>query len=203
MATEKRIQLRGIDPLSFYGLQDENLRALEQLFQIDLIGRGQELILRGDDELVGDAERIISELVYMLNKNGSLSPEDIETVFRLSRSPEQRSEEHDLESIVLYTKGGTIKPKTPGQTAYFKSCKKNDIVVAISTSGNSGNVIEGARAAKGRGLKVVALTGYDGGILAKEADIPINVGANNTARVQEVHVMVIHLLCKIIEGILA
>jgi len=135
LADEKRIQLRGIDPIAFYGLQDENLRILEHLFEIKLIGRGQDLILRGDEKLVEQAERVISELIYMLNKNGSLAPDDIETVFRLSQQPDRKAEEHDLNSIVLYTKGGTIKPKTPGQIAYFQSTKKNDIVVAIGPAG--------------------------------------------------------------------
>ncbi|MBN1542092.1 PhoH family protein [candidate division KSB1 bacterium] len=108
---------------------------LERLFQIDLVGRGQELILRGDENLVEEAVRVISELIFMVNKNGSLSADDIETVFRLSQSPDRKAAEHDPDSIVLYTKNGMIKPKTPGQNAYYQSTKKNDIVVAIGPAG--------------------------------------------------------------------
>ncbi|MFH1837508.1 MAG: D-sedoheptulose 7-phosphate isomerase [Candidatus Omnitrophota bacterium] len=76
---------------------------------------------------------------------------------------------------------------------------KNDIAFAISTSGNSKNVIEGVRTAKEKKALVIALTGKDGGVLGKEADIAITVRSNNTARVQEVHVAVIHIICKIVE----
>jgi len=74
-----------------------------------------------------------------------------------------------------------------------------DVAVAISTSGTSGNVIEGARAAKKKGVPVIALTGRTGGELAELADIPIVVKNNNTARIQEVHICIIHTLCKLIE----
>lgn len=74
-----------------------------------------------------------------------------------------------------------------------------DAVVAISTSGESPSVIEAVKAAKAKGVPVIALTGKEGGKLAPLADIPIIVKAKNTARIQEVHIMVIHILCKIIE----
>jgi len=74
-----------------------------------------------------------------------------------------------------------------------------DVAVAISTSGNSRNVLEGALRAKDRGMKVIAITGRDGGKLAPLADTALIVGHDNTARVQEVHVMIIHILCRIIE----
>ncbi|MFH1664641.1 MAG: SIS domain-containing protein [Candidatus Omnitrophota bacterium] len=77
-----------------------------------------------------------------------------------------------------------------------------DVAVAISTSGNSGNILEAVKAARARKTAVIALTGRDGGLLAGEADIPIVVKAESTARIQEVHVMIIHILCKILEDTL-
>jgi D-sedoheptulose 7-phosphate isomerase len=78
-----------------------------------------------------------------------------------------------------------------------------DVAVAISTSGNSPNVIEAARAAREKGIPVIALTGRDGGKLAPLADVPIIVRNANTARVQEVHVLIIHAICKTVEDALA
>lgn len=75
-----------------------------------------------------------------------------------------------------------------------------DVVIAVSTSGNSENVLEGVRLARDKKVQVIALAGRDGGKLAKEADIPIIVRSENTARIQEVHVTIIHILCKIVEG---
>lgn len=74
-----------------------------------------------------------------------------------------------------------------------------DLIVAISTSGNSPNVLEGVKAAKNKALKVIALTGRDGGSLAALADIKIIVKSSNTARIQEIHATIMHVICKIVE----
>ena len=74
-----------------------------------------------------------------------------------------------------------------------------DAVIAISTSGNAVNVIEAVKKAKELGLRTIALTGKDGGALAKLADISFIVPSNNTPRVQEAHILIIHILCELIE----
>ncbi|HBI67879.1 phosphoheptose isomerase [Massilia sp. IC2-278] len=73
-----------------------------------------------------------------------------------------------------------------------------DILLAISTSGNSANVLAAVEAALEREMRVVALTGKDGGALAKlltDADVHINVPHSRTARIQEVHLVAIHCIC--------
>jgi D-sedoheptulose 7-phosphate isomerase len=73
-----------------------------------------------------------------------------------------------------------------------------DILLAISTSGNSKNVLAAAEAALEREMRVVALTGKDGGALGRllsEADVHINVPHARTARIQEVHLVAIHSIC--------
>lgn len=80
-----------------------------------------------------------------------------------------------------------------------------DILLAISTSGNSRNVVQAMKAAHDRGMFVVALTGRDGGEMAlnlAEGDIEIRIPASSTARVQEVHLLVIHCLCDAIDRML-
>jgi D-sedoheptulose 7-phosphate isomerase len=76
--------------------------------------------------------------------------------------------------------------------------RPGDILLAISTSGNSPNVIAAVRAAHERGMRVVALTGRNGGKMAGALtadDVEIRVPAERTARIQEVHLVVIHCLC--------
>lgn len=78
-----------------------------------------------------------------------------------------------------------------------------DVLLAISTSGNSENVVRAIRAAHERGVRVVALTGRDGGTIAQalgEEDIEIRVPAERTCRIQEVHLLVIHCLCDLIDA---
>jgi D-sedoheptulose 7-phosphate isomerase len=83
--------------------------------------------------------------------------------------------------------------------------KEQDVLLAISTSGNSENVIRAIAAAHERGMKVVALTGRDGGKMADiyvPGDVEIRVPAARTARIQEVHLVVIHCLCDLIDATL-
>ncbi|MBT8102686.1 MAG: phosphoheptose isomerase [Gammaproteobacteria bacterium] len=80
-----------------------------------------------------------------------------------------------------------------------------DVLLGISTSGNSENVIRAIHAAHERGMNVVALTGRDGGRMASlfaEGDVEIRVPATRTARIQEVHLVVIHCLCDLIDSAL-
>ena len=80
--------------------------------------------------------------------------------------------------------------------------KSQDVLLAISTSGNSENVIRAIAAAHERGMRVVALTGCDGGRMAdifSKDDVEIRVPATRTARIQEVHLVVIHCLCDVID----
>ena len=80
--------------------------------------------------------------------------------------------------------------------------QSNDVLLAISTSGNSASVMEAMKAAHERDMKIVALTGRDGGAMAdllSAEDIEIRVPADRTARIQEVHLVVIHCLCDYID----
>jgi D-sedoheptulose 7-phosphate isomerase len=78
--------------------------------------------------------------------------------------------------------------------------RKGDVLLAISTSGNSANVLEAAKTAKEMGITVVALTGKDGGKLAPLCDVEVRVPWNGYAdRVQEIHIKVIHSLIDYIE----
>lgn len=77
-----------------------------------------------------------------------------------------------------------------------------DILVAISTSGNSMNIIHAIKAAQDRDMTVISLTGRDGGEAARlltERDIEIRVSAHSTARIQEVHILIIHCICDLID----
>lgn len=80
-----------------------------------------------------------------------------------------------------------------------------DVLLAISTSGNSANVIRAIEAAHEKGLTVVALTGRNGGNIARllqDDDVEIRVPADSTARIQEVHLLTIHCLCHQIDEVL-
>jgi D-sedoheptulose 7-phosphate isomerase len=79
-------------------------------------------------------------------------------------------------------------------------CTANDTVVLISTSGNSPNILEAAKAAKKAGAFCIALTGESGGQVRQIADISIKMPSNSTARIQEAHIAVGHIICQIVES---
>jgi D-sedoheptulose 7-phosphate isomerase len=79
-------------------------------------------------------------------------------------------------------------------------CKPQDVVLAISTSGNSPNVLRCLETAKALGLKRIGLTGNDGGKLRDLADMCVMVPSSSTPRIQEAHTLVIHILCGIVEN---
>ena len=83
--------------------------------------------------------------------------------------------------------------------------RAGDVLVGISTSGNSANVIEAIKAAHERDMNVIAMTGRDGGKIAailKDTDVLLNVPYPRTARIQENHILLIHAMCDCIDSVL-
>jgi len=77
--------------------------------------------------------------------------------------------------------------------------RPGDVAFGITTSGRSPNVVEGLRAARDRGLTTIALTGNGGGELGSLVEYMVDVPHGDTARIQEVHTVVVHVLCQIVE----
>jgi D-sedoheptulose 7-phosphate isomerase len=78
--------------------------------------------------------------------------------------------------------------------------EEGDVLVGLSTSGNSANVVKAFEAANKKGLITVALTGFDGGKLKDVADFLINVPSGDTPRIQESHIMIGHIICELVEA---
>lgn len=76
---------------------------------------------------------------------------------------------------------------------------KGDVVVGISTSGGSPNVLEAIEVAKRKGAQTIGLTGGDGGKLAKVVDLALVVPSDSTPRIQEAHITIGHIVCELVE----
>ncbi len=76
---------------------------------------------------------------------------------------------------------------------------KGDALIAISTSGNSGNVIKAVEMAQKKGMKVIGLLGGDGGKLKSIVDLPVVIPSSNVQRIQEGHITVAHIICELVE----
>jgi len=76
---------------------------------------------------------------------------------------------------------------------------EGDILITLSTSGNSPNIIKAVEKAKKSGIGVITLLGKDGGKLKNKSDVEIIIPSNNTPRIQEAHLMILHIICELVE----
>lgn len=77
--------------------------------------------------------------------------------------------------------------------------KQGDVIIGISTSGNSKNIIRALEVAKNRGMISVGFTGHSGGKMASFCDILLNIPSNDTPRIQECHILLGHIICELVE----
>lgn len=78
--------------------------------------------------------------------------------------------------------------------------REGDILIAISTSGNSPNIIKALQAAHANGMRTIGLTGEGGGAMAPHCDVLLAVASKHTPRIQEMHILIGHILCEIVEA---
>lgn len=153
---------------------------------IDCLNDGHKVLSCGNGGSAGDAQHFSSELINRFER-----------------------ERRALPAIALTTESSTLTA-IANDYAYNRLFSRQvealgqagDILLAISTSGNSANVCEAIDTAHAQGLNVLALTGRDGGRMAAmldEDDCELRAAADSTARIQEMHLLFIHCLCRLIE----
>ncbi len=130
--------------LRLLGLNDANLRILEEHFDANITVRGNDITIRGDHAQVEQLEKIFRELIYILNNNGEISVNDIDTIIDLIKVNGEGAlptniaaglSSDELDAVVLSTRNGLIRAKTPGQKEYIRQIRANDIVFAIGPAG--------------------------------------------------------------------
>lgn len=134
-AVEKRMTLENVDMLSLLGSNDSNLKLMEDRFNTSITVRGENVIIKGVTEEVQTVEKIIKEMVYVLNTNGALKISDVETILDLTIQGKEIINDKEYDSIILYTKNDVVKARTPGQHRYIETARKNDICFAIGPAG--------------------------------------------------------------------
>jgi phosphate starvation-inducible PhoH-like protein len=134
-AIEKKMNLENTDMFAILGMNDNNLKMLEDRFNSSITVRGDNIIIKGVKEEVDTIEKVFKEMAYVLNTNGSLKPSDIETILDLTVQGKEIISDKDYDSIVLYTKNDVVKAKTHGQQKYLDTAAKNDICFAIGPAG--------------------------------------------------------------------
>jgi D-sedoheptulose 7-phosphate isomerase len=153
---------------------------------IETIRGGGKLLIFGNGGSAADAQHIAAELVNRLNYDRP----PIAAIALTTDTSILTSVANDASFAELFER----QVRALG--------RKGDAVIAISTSGNSPNVLKAAEAARQLDIKIVALAGGNGGRLAPLADVALVVESASTQRVQETHIAIAHILCELIEDAL-
>ena len=150
---------------------------------ISTIKNGNKIILFGNGGSAADAQHIAAELIGR---------------FQLERK--------SFPAIALSTDSSVLTSLSNDYSfdlVFSRQCEslvdKNDLVIGISTSGNSKNVINGLQTAKQIGAYTIGLLGHTDGQINKIVDIAINVDSKSTARIQEAHRIIYHIICELVE----
>ena len=150
---------------------------------IKSLKKGKKIVLFGNGGSAADAQHIAAEFVGRFN----LERKSIAAIALTTDTSIITSIGNDYSFNMIFSR----------QCESIVS--KGDVVLGISTSGNSKNVEEGIKTAKKRGAITIGLLGGDGGTIKDITDIPIVVKSTNTARIQEVHRVIYHIICGIVE----
>lgn len=132
---EKKLTLSNVNLASLLGVNDANLNLLEDRFNAIITVRGDVVTIKGVIEEVETIEKILKEMIYVLNTSGRLTANDVETILNLTVEGREVVSENEFDSIILYTKNDVVKAKTPGQKKYIQIAQKNDICFAIGPAG--------------------------------------------------------------------
>lgn len=150
---------------------------------ISCLKKGGKIILFGNGGSASDSQHIAAELVGRFTKDRTGLP----AIALTTNTSVLTSLSNDYSFEVVFAK----QIEALG--------KEEDVAVGISTSGKAKNVNAGIRQAKKMGIKTIVLTGTSGAELAKTADVSLIVPSNITARIQEAHITVGHIICQLIE----
>lgn len=167
---------------------DEYMETIIEVSRLiaDTMNRGSKLLLFGNGGSACDASHIAAEFINRFQRERPAFP-----AIALN-----------TDMAVLTSIANDYDYSTIFERQLKALAQEGDVVIAISTSGNSPNVIKAVETAARKGLKVVALTGAKGDKLASMSDYVFAVPSNDTARVQETHITLGHVLCQMVEEIL-
>ena len=151
---------------------------------IDILQSDSKILLAGNGGSASDAQHIAAELVgrFEVDRKG------LPAIALTTNASQLTAISNDYGYEAVFAR----------QVEAFGT--KGDLFVGLSTSGNSANVVAAAEVAKSQGLTIIGMTGESGGKLEALCDVCLKVPSTNTARIQEVHITIGHILCAQIEA---
>ncbi|MDO8481027.1 MAG: D-sedoheptulose 7-phosphate isomerase [Nanoarchaeota archaeon] len=182
MATIKEMLQEGVETKKKFLAEEKNIEVAARKAVIALTD-GRKILICGNGGSAADSQHIAAELVGRYKKERRGLPAIALTTD--SSILTAWSNDYDYESVF------ERQVQALGQ--------KGDVLFALSTSGNSSNILKAAKKAREMGLTVVSFTGKDGGKLKAMSDVNINAPSGNTPRIQECHMLAYHIICEIID----
>ncbi len=150
---------------------------------IKSIKKGNKIVLFGNGGSAADAQHMAAEFVGRFMKERKSFP-----AIALS-----------TDSSIITAIGNDYSFEKVFSRQAESLVKKGDVIIAISTSGESKNILEGIKTSKKIGAKIISLTGENGIKMKRNSDIFLNVPSTITSRIQEVHRTIIHIICEMVE----
>ena len=134
---KKNIKIKDVDCLAFAGSGDENIKVIENLFDSDIVLRGNELLVNGTKEEINKIQQLINNIIFTINRKKYITPEDINILAKSKNGIKENKifDIKDNDYIILHTHKEPIYAKTEGQKGYYKSVIENDIVFVIGPAG--------------------------------------------------------------------
>ena len=133
---DRTYEIENAEPLLLFGFNDIYLRKIEASFpDTRVVARGSRLHLRGPEADLDRIVRVVDELVVILNRNGTLTENDVATVLDLSSVRAGDRPGPGADAILFTASGGTVKARTPGQAQLVESARSRDIVFAVGPAG--------------------------------------------------------------------
>ena len=153
---------------------------------IESLRAGGKLMLCGNGGSAADAQHIATELAFRMGRDRAA-----------------------LAALALTTDTSLLTAVSNDKAFQYVFSRQiaalgraGDVLIAISTSGNSPNVIEAVKQAREMDIRTIGLLGHEGGCLGEMVDLPLVVPSRNTPRIQEVHIEVCHIICGLVEDAL-
>ena len=131
---EKAIELKGVDLAALLGVADAHLRMISESFPTQVVVRGNQLRLRGDNEQVQLVSQVIHEMLQTLSRKGSLTPKDVQQLIQMAHV-DNGHPPAPVEKVIHYGRKGAIVARTNGQQVYADAIKENDIVFSVGPAG--------------------------------------------------------------------
>lgn len=176
---------------------------IEQVYEMikDSYEKGGKLLACGNGGSAADSDHIVGELMKGFYKRRALSVEE------KNRFGEQGEKLQGALPAIALTQHGALStaflndvdPEMVFAQQVYGYGKVGDVFLGLSTSGNSVNVVLAAKVAAAKGMKVITMTGKDGGMLKELSDVCLIVPAQATADIQELHLPIYHAVCAMLE----